>query len=424
MYADMSQSELQALKAKLEKEYHKICAKGLKLNMARGKPGTDQLALSKDMLEIIDCNTPLISEDGINCANYGGLEGIKEARQLMASIMEHDPADVFVFGNSSLNIMYDLMVHGELYGYEGQPAWKTLPQVKWICPAPGYDRHFRIAEKLGFELIAVPMREDGPDMDQVEALVADPAVKGIWCVPQYSNPTGYTYSEKTVWRLASMNCAAPDFRIFWDNAYCVHHLYDAPEKRDHVPDIAAACNAAKNPNRYFKFASTSKVTLPGDGIAAVAASPDNMKLIRERVGTQTVGYDKINQLRHVLFLESIGGVDVLMRKHAAIIRPKFEVVLAALERELGDTGATWTRPRGGYFISFNGAAGTARRTVQLAKDAGVVLTDAGATWPYGDDPMDSNIRIAPTLPPIDELKKAMEVFCCCAKLATVESLLA
>ncbi len=421
-YTDLSREELDALHHALQEEYAAHCAKGLSLNMARGKPGADQLALSLPMLDALPSDANLFAEDGTDCRNYGVMDGIPEAKRLMASIMDHDSANVCVFGNSSLNIMYDLMCHGMLYGYLGDAAWKTLDGVKWICPSPGYDRHFAICEQLGIEMIPVRMTETGPDMDEVERIAAsDESVKGIWCVPQYSNPTGAVYSDETVRRLARMECVAHDFRIFWDNAYCVHHLYE--ERKAHVADIAAACEAAGNPDRYFKFASTSKVTFPGAGIAAVASSAANIAQIKKRIGIQTVGYDKLNQLRHVRFLRDADGVAEHMRKHAAIIRPKFELVLRMLEEGLAEVGATWSTPAGGYFVSFDGLPNTAKRTVELAKQAGVTMTGAGATWPYKRDPQDSNIRIAPTLPPLDELEQAMEVFVCCVKLASVEALL-
>ncbi len=332
-YVDMSTSELETLKAALETEYASHCAKRLSLNMARGKPGCDQLALSLPMLDELTSSSDLIAEDGTDCRNYGVMDGIAEAKRLMGEVMEHDPANVCVFGNSSLNIMFDLVTAGYTHGYLGSTPWCKLPEVKWLCPVPGYDRHFGITESYGIEMIPISMNENGPDMDEIERLVAeDDSIKGIWCVPQYANPTGITYSDETVHRLAEMPCAASDFRIFWDNAYCVHHLYD--DEREHVADIAAACESAGNPNRYFKFASTSKVTLPGAGIAAVAASAENIAEIKARVGVQTVGYDKMNQLRHVRFLKDATGVDALMKKHAAIIRPKFELVARMLEEGL------------------------------------------------------------------------------------------
>lgn len=423
-YAELNHAELSALKQSLEQEYARHCAKELSLNMARGKPAAAQLELSLPLLDAVDASSNLFAEDGTDCRNYGVMDGIPEAKRLMAAIMDHDQNNVCVFGNSSLNIMYDLVSHGFLHGYLGNTPWRELDGVSWLCPVPGYDRHFAITELLGIKMIPVRMDENGPDMDEIEALVRkDDTIKGIWCVPQYSNPGGVTYSDETVDRLASMPCAAPDFRIFWDNAYCVHHLYET--RQAHVADIAEACEKAGNPNRYFKFASTSKVTFPGAGIAAVAASGDNIAEIKKRIGIQTVGYDKLNQLRHVRFFKDLQGVRVHMEKHAAIIRPKFELVARMLEDGLKDTGcASWSNPDGGYFISFEGLPNTAKRTVSLAKTAGVTMTGAGATWPYKNDPADSNIRIAPTLPPLEELEAAMEVFICCAKLAAVESLLA
>lgn len=423
-YAELTHAELAALRESLEQEYARHCAKELALNMARGKPAAAQLELSLPLLDTVDASSDLFAEDGTDCRNYGVMDGIPEAKRLMASIMDHDPRNVCVFGNSSLNIMYDLVSHGFLHGYLGEKPWRELKDVSWLCPVPGYDRHFAITELFGIKMIPVRMNENGPDMDEIEALVREnDAIKGIWCVPQYSNPGGVTYSNDTVARLASMPCAATDFRIFWDNAYCVHHLYDT--RQAHVADIAEACEKAGNPNRYFKFASTSKVTFPGAGIAAVAASEENIAQIKKRVSIQTVGYDKINQLRHVRFLKDAQGISEHMKKHAEIIRPKFELVARMLEEGLSDTGcASWSNPDGGYFVSFDGLPNTAKRTVALAKGAGVTMTEAGATWPYKEDPGDSNIRIAPTLPPLEELEQAMEVFVCCVKLAAVESLLA
>lgn len=422
-YADLDRNQLEELAQSLEREYAEHCAKGLSLNMARGKPSAAQLELSLSLLDAIDASSVLSSEDGTDCRNYGTMDGIPEAKRLMGRIMDHDPENVCVFGNSSLNIMFDLVTQGMMHGYRGSTPWKDLESVKWLCPVPGYDRHFAITESYGIEMIPIALREDGPDMDEVERLVAnDPSIKGIWCVPQYSNPSGITYGDKTVERLASMPCAADDFRIFWDNAYCVHHLY--AERTAHVADIARACEAAENPDRYLKFASTSKVTFPGAGIAAVAASAANIAEIKARIGIQTVGYDKLNQLRHVRFLHDERGVATHMEKHAAILRPKFELVERMLEEGLEDAGcASWSKPDGGYFVSFDGMPNTAKRTVELAAEAGVTMTGAGATWPYKNDPADSNIRIAPTLPPLEELEQAMEVFVCCVKLASVEALL-
>ena len=419
----MSTSELKTLKAALETEYASHCAKGLSLNMARGKPGCDQLALSLPMLDELTSSSDLIAEDGTDCRNYGVMDGIAEAKRLMGEVMEHDPANVCVFGNSSLNIMFDLVTAGYTHGYLGSTPWCKLPEVKWLCPVPGYDRHFGITESYGIEMIPISMNENGPDMDEIERLVAeDDSIKGIWCVPQYANPTGITYSDETVHRLAEMPCAASDFRIFWDNAYCVHHLYD--DEREHVADIAAACEAADNPNRYFKFASTSKVTLPGAGIAAVAASAENIAEIKARVGVQTVGYDKMNQLRHVRFFGDIHGMVEHMRKHADILRPKFEAVIDTLERELGGLGiGTWTKPKGGYFIAFDSLDGCAKAIVARCKKAGLVMTGAGATYPYGKDPHDTNIRIAPSYPPLSDLILAMDLFALCTKIVSIDKIL-
>ncbi|MDO5042531.1 MAG: aminotransferase class I/II-fold pyridoxal phosphate-dependent enzyme [Slackia sp.] len=422
-YVDYDRDRLERLKCDLEREYAEHCAKGLSLNMARGKPSSAQLELSLPLLDVVDAASELIAEDGTDCRNYGMMDGIAEAKKLMGDIMEHDPSLVCVFGNSSLNIMFDLVTCGMMHGYLGSTPWKDLDSVKWLCPVPGYDRHFAITQSYGIEMIPITLDENGPDMDEVERLVAqDDSIKGIWCVPQYSNPSGIVYSDETVERLAAMPCAAEDFRIFWDNAYCVHHLYE--ERAAHVSDIAKACEKAGNSDRYFKFASTSKVTFPGAGIAAVAASERNIAEIKARIGIQTVGYDKLNQLRHVRFLENAEGVASHMEKHAAILRPKFELVDSMLEEGLRETGcASWSKPDGGYFVSFDGLPNTAKRTIALAREAGVVMTGAGATWPYKNDPADSNIRIAPTLPPLDELEQAMTVFVCCVKLAAVEALL-
>lgn len=402
----------------LQQEYEEIKARGLKLNMARGKPGADQLALSAGILGTLE--NP-IAEDGTDCCNYGVLDGLPEAKRLMAILLDDEPENVFVGGNASLTLMYDTIARFDRFGTLGSTPWGALDAVKWLCPVPGYDRHFAITQAFGYEMIPVAMDDDGPDMDRVEELVQDAAVKGIWCVPKYSNPSGISYSDEVVRRLASMECAASDFRIMWDNAYCVHHLYDEPDKQDTVLDIALACAEAGNENRYIKFASTSKVTLPGAGVAAFAASPANMTEAKQRIGMQAIGHDKLNQLRHVRFLRDEAGIAAHMAKHAAILRPKFELVLSKLEAGLVDVeGVSWTKPRGGYFVSFNAPEACAKRIVQLCREAGVVLTDAGATWPYGQDPCDSNIRIAPTLPPLDELAQAMDVLVLCTKLAAAE----
>ncbi len=424
-YADLGTEELQALKAELEQTYAEIKARGLKLNMARGKPAQAQLDLSMPMLESVTTLKDCTAQDGTDCRNYGVLDGLPEAKALMATMLDDEPENVIVFGNASLNIMYDTLARIWMFGTQGEKPWGQLETVKWLCPAPGYDRHFGITEEFGIEMITIPMNEDGPDMDEVERLAAaDPSIKGIWCVPTYSNPGGVTYSDEVVRRLAAMETAAPDFRIFWDNAYCVHHLFDNPQDQDHVLDIAKACVEAGNPNRPLKFASTSKVTFPGAGISALASSPENVTEIKKRMGVQTIGHDKLNQMRHVYFLQDAQGIRNHMAKHAAILRPKFELVVEKLNDGLSEVGeCSWSNPRGGYFVSFDGPRGTAKRVVQLAKEAGVTMTGAGATYPYKQDPNDSNIRIAPTLPPLEELDAAMDVFVTCVKLAAVEQLL-
>lgn len=424
-YAEMGKEELTTLKTALTEEYETYRAQGLSLNMARGKPGADQLDLSMPLLDILPSTDGCRAADGTDIRNYGVVDGLPEAKKLMATMLDDKPENTIVFGNSSLNIMYDTVMRCWVFGTLGSTPWSKLDSVKFVCPVPGYDRHFGVTEAFGIEMVTVPMDENGPDMDAVEELVAnDPSFKGIWCVPKYSNPGGITYSDEVVRRLASMKCAAEDFRIFWDNAYTVHHLYDNPAEQDQLLDIAAACVEAGNPNRYFKFASTSKVTFPGAGLAAMAASAENIAEIKKRMGVQTIGHDKLNQLRHVRFLKDAEGIAAHMAKHAAILRPKFELVLKLLSENLEGTGCgSWSNPRGGYFISFDAPEGTAKRIVSLAKEAGVTTTGAGATYPYKNDPKDSNIRIAPTLPPLDELEAAMKVFVCCVKLAAVEKLL-
>lgn len=424
-YDEMTKDELLTLKEALTEEYKTYCAKGLSLNMARGKPASNQLDLSMGLLDILPASKECKSADGTDIRNYGIVDGLPEAKQLMASMLDDKAENTIVFGNSSLNIMYDTIMRCWVFGTLGSPAWSTLDKVKFICPVPGYDRHFGVTEEFGIEMVTVPMTEDGPDMDAVEELVAnDSSFKGIWCVPKYSNPGGVTYSNETVERLASMKCAAEDFRIFWDNAYAVHHLFDDASEQDQLLDIAQACEKAGNPNRYFKFASTSKVTFPGAGVAAMAASADNIAEIKKRMGVQTIGHDKLNQLRHVRFLKDAEGIAAHMAKHAEILRPKFALVVKMLEEGLTGTGCgSWSNPRGGYFVSFNAMEGCAKRIVALAKEAGVTMTGAGATYPYKNDPKDSNIRIAPTLPPLEELEEAIKVFVCCVKLASVEKLL-
>ena len=425
-YVELGNDELAALKDRLEREHAEIKARGLSLNMARGKPAKAQLDLSMPLLETITTLEDCVSTDGTDCRNYGVVDGLPEAKALMASMLDDDPENVIVFGNASLNIMYDALARCWSFGTLGSTPWSKLETVRWICPVPGYDRHFGVTEAFGIEMIPVPMTDEGPDMGEVESIAAfDENVKGIWCVPKYSNPGGITYSDEVVRRLASMVCAADDFRIFWDNAYCVHHLFDDAAEQDQLLDIGHACVEAGNPDRYFKFASTSKVTFPGAGISALAASPANVVEIKKRMGVQTIGHDKLNQLRHVRFLKDAEGLAAHMAKHAAILRPKFELVNRKLEESLADVGGcSWSKPRGGYFVSFDAPESTAKRIVALAKEAGVTMTGAGATFPLKQDPRDSNIRIAPTLPPLEELDEAMDVFACCVKLAYAEHLLA
>ena len=425
-YRDMSREELLELKSRLEKEFEDVKGKGLKLDMSRGKPSKAQLDLSMGMMDVLKSTSDLVCEEGVDCRNYGVIDGIKEAKQLLSDMMEVPKDNIIIFGNSSLNVMYDTVARAMTHGIMGSTPWAKLDKIKFLCPVPGYDRHFAITEHFGIEMINIPMTSDGPDMDLVEQYVEnDPAVKGIWCVPKYSNPQGYTYSEETVKRFANLKPAAPDFRIYWDNAYSVHHLYDDEKDQDFLLEILDECAKAGNPDMVYKFTSTSKISFPGSGIAALAASKANLDDIRKYITVQTIGHDKLNQLRHVKFFKDLEGVHAHMKKHAAILRPKFEMVEATLEKELGGLGiGEWTTPKGGYFISFESLDGCAKKIVAMAKEAGVVMTGAGATYPYGKDPKDSNIRIAPSFPPIEELEKAAQVFVVCVKLASVEKLLA
>lgn len=422
-YKDLSKEELLELKKGLEARFEEIKAKGLSLDMSRGKPAADQLNLSMGMMDVLNSSEELTCANGVDCRNYGGLDGIDEAKQLLADMMEVPKDNVIIFGNSSLNVMYDTVARAMTHGVMGSTPWCKLDKVKFLCPVPGYDRHFAITEHFGIEMINIPMTSEGPDMDLVEELVNnDPAVKGIWCVPKYSNPQGYTYSEETVKRFAHLKPAAPDFRIYWDNAYSIHHLYD--DNQDFLLEILDECAKAGNPDIVYKFTSTSKVSFPGSGIAAVAASKANLDDFRKYMTVQTIGHDKLNQLRHVRFFKDINGLHEHMKKHADILRPKFELVLATLDKELNGLGiGEWTKPHGGYFISFDSMEGCAKAIVAKAKEAGVVMTGAGATYPYEKDPKDSNIRIAPSYPSVEELGKAAEVFVLCVKLVSVEKLL-
>ena len=422
-YAEMTKAELQALKKELSAKYREYQGKDLKLDMSRGKPSIDQLDLSMGMLDVLTSDMDLTCEDGTDCRNYGVLDGISEAKELLADMMEVAPDHIIIYGNSSLNVMYDTVSRSMTHGVMGNTPWCKLDKVKFLCPVPGYDRHFAITEYFGIEMINVPMTSTGPDMDMVEELVAsDDSIKGIWCVPKYSNPQGISYSDQTVRRFARLKPAAPDFRIYWDNAYTIHHLYDMDQ--DHLIEILAECKRAGNPDMVYKFASTSKISFPGSGIAAIAASQNNLVDIKKQLRIQTIGHDKVNQLRHVRFFGDIHGMVEHMRKHADILRPKFEAVLETLDRELEGLGiGTWTTPKGGYFISFDSLDGCAKSIVAKCKKAGLVMTGAGATYPYGKDPHDSNIRIAPSYPPLNDLKQAMELFALCVKLVSVEKLL-
>ncbi len=422
-YAQRTKEELQQLKKELEKQYEDAKGKGLKLDMSRGKPSAAQLDLSMGIMDVLTSESVLKTEAGLDCRNYGVLDGIPEAKKLMADMMEVAPEQVIVYGNSSLNIMYDTVSRSVTHGVLGSTPWCKLDQVKFLCPVPGYDRHFAITEHFGIEMINVPMSPKGPDMDLVEKLVAeDASVKGIWCVPKYSNPQGYSYSDETIRRFANLKPAAEDFRIYWDNAYCIHHLYD--DNQVEQPEILAECAKAGNPDMVYKFSSTSKVTFPGSGIAALAASEANLSEIRKQMTIQTIGHDKLNQLRHVRFFGDIEGMKKHMSKQAAILRPKFEAVTDILEKELGGLGiGEWTKPLGGYFISFDALPGCAKAIVAKCKEAGVVMTGAGATFPYGKDPKDSNIRIAPSFPTPEEMAQAADLFALCVKLVSVDKLL-
>ena len=423
-YAEMSREELENEIALLKKEYHKYQAMGIHLNMSRGVPCKEQLDLSMGLMDVLDSDSDLTCEDGTDCRNYGALTGIEEARELLGDMMENNPKDIIIYGNSSLNVMYDTVSRAYTHGIMGSTPWCKLDSVKFLCPVPGYDRHFAITQYFGIEMIPVPMTPNGPQMDLVEKLVAeDEAIKGIWCVPKYSNPQGYSYSDETVRRFARLEPAASDFRIFWDNAYGMHHLYD--EKQDYLIEILAECKRAGNPDMVYKFSSTSKITFPGSGIAALATSPNNMEDITNQLKRQTIGHDKVNQLRHVRFFGDIHGMVEHMRKHADIIRPKFEAVEQILARDLGELGVgTWTKPLGGYFIMFDSLPGCAKDIVARAKKAGVQLTNAGATWPYGKDPNDSNIRIAPTYPSLGDLQTALDIFTLCVRISSAKKLLA
>lgn len=421
-YTEMTKEQLQASKDEAQKQYDEFKAQGHKLDMSRGKPGPEQLDLSLDMLKLVDEHTDFANICEVDPRNYGGLAGLECARKLMGKILGVDPSNTIVLGNSSLTIMYDLVAHAMTHGIMGSTPWCKLDKVKFLCPSPGYDRHFAICEHFGIEMIVVPMHKDGPDMDMVEEQVrTDSSIKGIWCVPQYSNPQGVVYSDEVVERFAKLASAAKDFRIFWDNAYAVHHL-----TKDHptLVNLKDAADKANNSDIFYMFASTSKVTFPGAGIAAVAASDANIADIKGFLGFAMIGPDKINQLRHALYFKEEGSLETHMQKQAQLIAPKFAKVREIFERELGELGiGSWTEPKGGYFITFDSLPGCAKRIVELAAQAGVKMTGAGAMYPYKSDPQDKSIRVAPTYPSIDELQKAAELFCLCAKIASAEKLL-
>ena len=422
-YAEMTKEELVALRKDLKAKYHDFQTKDLRLDMSRGKPSADQLDLSMGMMDVLSSDDDLTCEDGTDCRNYGVLTGIDEAKELLADMMEVNPSTIIIYGNSSLNVMYDTVSRAMTHGIMGNTPWCKQDKIKFLCPVPGYDRHFGITEYFGIEMINVPMTPEGPDMDMVEELVStDPAIKGIWCVPKYSNPQGYSYSDETVRRFARLEPAAPDFRIFWDNAYIIHHLYD--DRQDHLLNIIEECEKAGNPDMVYEFVSTSKVSYPGAGIAALISSEANLKEAQEYMNFQIIGHDKLNQLRHVKFFQNLDGVMNQMKKHAEILRPKFEAILQVMDQELSGLDiASWTKPNGGYFISFDAMEGCAKKIVAKAKEAGLTMTGAGATYPYHNDPQDSNIRIAPSFPTPEELEIAGQVFVLSVKLVSVDKIL-
>ena len=421
-YTERSREELREELREVEERYEALKGRGLSLNMARGKPGTEQLDLNRPMMDLLHGDSDYLC-DGMDVRNYGNLEGLPSCRRLFGELLGVAPEKVFVGGNSSLQLMYDTVARAYTHGLlHSEKPWAKLDKVRWLCPAPGYDRHFNISASFGMEMITVPMTPEGPDMDRVEELIRDPAVKGMWCVPKYSNPDGIVYSDETVRRIAAMKPAAPDFLLMWDNAYCVHEFEG--EYRP-FPDILGECEKAGSADMVFEFASTSKITFPGAGVSCFACSEANMAYVKKLLGAQIISYDKVNQLRHVRYLKDRAGVLALMKKHAGILGPKFRCVLDTLDREIAPLGiASWQRPHGGYFISVNTMPGIAMATWKLCKEAGLTMTKAGATFPYGRDPEDSNMRVAPTLPPIGQLEQAMELYCVSLRLAALRKLLA
>ena len=422
-YKEMSREELLSLKEEFDKQFEDVKGKGLKLDMSRGKPAPAQLDIAMGLMDVLNSESDMNTETGVDTRNYGLVDGIPEVKRFMGEMMEVPVENVIVYGNASLPIMYDTVSRAMTHGVLGSTPWCKLDKVKFLCPVPGYDRHFKITEHFGIEMINIPMTPTGPDMDLVEKYVQeDAAVKGIWCVPKYSNPQGISYSDETVKRFAALKPAAEDFRIYWDNAYTIHHLYE--DKQDYILEILHECEKAGNPDMVYKFSSTSKVSFAGGGIGGFAASKANIEEAKKSMSVQTIGYDKINQLRHVRYFKNLDGMMAHMKKSADIIRPKFEAVLDVLDRELGELEiGSWTRPLGGYFISFDAMEGCAKAIVAKCKEAGVVLTGAGATFPYGIDPQDSNIRIAPSYPSEEELAAAADLFVLCVKLVSVEKLL-
>ena len=422
-YSELSREELMELREQLLAAYEEKKALGLNLDMSRGKPSPTQLGVSVGLMDVINSDSDMKSECGIDCRNYGCLDGIPEVKRLMAEMMGTTEDHIFIGGNASLTLMFDTVSRAYTHGIMGETPWCKLDKVKFLCPVPGYDRHFAITEHFGIEMINIPMSETGPDMDMVEELVnSDPTVKGIWCVPKYSNPQGICYSDETVSRFANLRPAAKDFRIFWDNAYVIHHLYE--DNQVEILDIIGECEKAGNPDMVFEFASTSKVSFPGSGVSAMATSHANLEDAKKHYTIQTIGNDKVNQLRHARYFKNLDGLKEHMKKHADFMRPKFEATLKVLEEELdGLEIGSWIKPLGGYFISFDAMEGCAKEIVAKCKEAGVILTGAGATFPYHNDPKDSNIRIAPSFPTPEEMQQATEIFVLCVKLVSVQKLL-